>query len=128
MTWFILGSYFGILSLLCIYGAHRLWITAEYRKNAGKRPEPKERFDELPEVLLQLPLFNEKFVVERLIDASIEIDYPKDKLHIQVLDDSTDETCRLAREKVEHYRKRAALQEEKIKQMKVQLVMQNAGK
>lgn len=61
---------------------------------------------ELPPVLVQLPLFNERYVVERLIDAAAALEYPADKLHIQVLDDSTDETASLARARVAHYHAR----------------------
>jgi cellulose synthase/poly-beta-1,6-N-acetylglucosamine synthase-like glycosyltransferase len=106
MDWFILVSYFSILSVLCIYGAHRLLITHWFHKNCDPKPQPKGLFDELPQITIQLPLFNEKFVVERLIEATCAIDYPKEKLHIQVLDDSTDETCVLAQDKVREFQKK----------------------
>jgi len=61
---------------------------------------------EWPHVLVQLPIFNERYVVERLIDAAAALDYPADKLHIQVLDDSTDDTANLARARVAQYRAR----------------------
>jgi cellulose synthase/poly-beta-1,6-N-acetylglucosamine synthase-like glycosyltransferase len=54
-------------------------------------------FDELPAVTIQLPIFNEMYVVERLLDAVARMDYPKEKLQIQVLDDSTDETVNISR-------------------------------
>lgn len=60
--------------------------------------------DSLPKVTVQLPVFNELYVVERLIDSIVKLNYPKDKLQIQVLDDSTDETLELSRRKVEHYK------------------------
>jgi len=104
MDVFILVSYFLILVILCVFGWHRLHITRLFKKNAHKIPGPQANFDELPLVTVQLPVFNERFVVERLIDATIAIDYPKDKLQIQVLDDSTDDTVTLARDRVEHYR------------------------
>jgi cellulose synthase/poly-beta-1,6-N-acetylglucosamine synthase-like glycosyltransferase len=68
-------------------------------------PQPKQRFSEsdLPVITVQLPLFNEMYVVERLLKAVTEIDYPREKLEIQVLDDSTDETVKLARATVESY-------------------------
>lgn len=101
MSAFVLICYFAILSILCIYGWHRIHITYLFRKYARRVPEPEQRFDDLPVVTVQLPVFNEKFVVERLIDAALAIRYPKDKLEIQVLDDSTDETRALAAARVE---------------------------
>lgn len=106
MEWFILVSYFSILLVLCIYGAHRLMVTHWFHKNCSPDPQPEAHMDELPVVTIQLPLFNEKFVVERLIETTCGIDYPKDRLHIQVLDDSTDETCALAQAKVNDYQKK----------------------
>lgn len=65
---------------------------------------PKELKDgELPFVTIQLPLFNEKYVVERLIDCMVKLDYPKDKFEIQVLDDSTDETTEIVQRKEIEY-------------------------
>ncbi len=96
----ILTCYFGILVVLCIYGWHRIHITYLFHRYAKQVPQPETRFDELPIVTIQLPVYNEKFVVERLIDAAVAVDYPKDKLQIQVLDDSTDETRELASNKV----------------------------
>src|SRR6185312_8518679 len=60
-------------------------------------------FDELPFVTVQLPIFNEQFVVDRLIDAVCRLEYPRDRFEIQLLDDSTDETVDVAREVVERY-------------------------
>ena len=105
MDVFILISYFSILLILCIFGWHRLHITRLYKKHGRKVPIPRSNFEDLPLVTIQLPIFNEKFVVERLIDATIDIDYPKEKLQIQVLDDSTDDTKALARDRVAHYQK-----------------------
>ena len=104
MTALVLACYFSILIVLCIYGGHRIHITRLFLKSAGKETKPSQRFAELPVVTVQLPVFNEKYVVERLIDTTVKIDYPREKLHIQVLDDSTDETCQLAEERVNHYR------------------------
>ncbi|MDG1330858.1 MAG: glycosyltransferase family 2 protein [Crocinitomicaceae bacterium] len=70
-----------------------------FRKNKHERKE----WDELPHVTIQLPMYNESYVVERLIDRIVELNYPKDKLEIQVLDDSTDDTVDKAKAKVEHY-------------------------
>ena len=100
----ILICYFSILGVLCIYGLHRLHITRLFKKHGRKAPEPAQKFDELPKVTVQLPLFNEVYVVERLIDAIAAFRYPADKLQIQVLDDSTDETVERAKARVAHYR------------------------
>ena len=105
----VLVAYFSVLFLLSLYGCHRYAIVRLYRKYAsGGDPEPKRRFDEdeLPYVTVQLPLFNERYVVERLIDAACQLEYPSRRLHIQVLDDSTDDTTERARRRVAYWRKR----------------------
>lgn len=103
--WIIFFLYFGLLFILAVYGAYRLRITYLFLKYRRFRPQPKAYFDEanLPRVTVQLPLFNEMYVVERLLAACVALDYPKDKLEIQVLDDSTDETQAIARAAVERY-------------------------
>ena len=60
-------------------------------------------FSELPRVTVQLPIFNEQYVVERLLESICKLEYPREKLDIQVLDDSTDETVEVARSLVERY-------------------------
>jgi len=92
----VLVAYFFVLSILGIYGWHRYYLVYEYMKNKDKVPGPPPPMAELPVVTIQLPIFNEMYVVDRLIDAVVEIEYPKDKLEIQVLDDSTDETRAIA--------------------------------
>ncbi|BCU77448.1 cellulose synthase family protein [Luteolibacter sp. LG18] len=86
------ASYLIVLIGLSGYGFHRLTIVYLYLKHSRNKPQPKKPFAELPLVTVQLPLFNEMYVVDRLLDAVAAIDYPKDKLQIQILDDSTDET------------------------------------
>src|SRR5687767_11533725 len=93
----ILVAYFFILSILGIYGWHRYWLVYQYMKNKDRAPGPPPDVDEWPRVTIQLPIYNEMYVADRLIDAVCRIDYPLDKLDIQVLDDSTDETCDIAR-------------------------------
>ncbi len=100
----LLIPYFIVLILLASYGAHRYVLVYLYYKNRKNHTsEPKERFADLPRVTVQLPIFNEKFVVERLVDTVCRLDYPQDKLDIQVLDDSTDETVGVASQLVEQY-------------------------
>jgi cellulose synthase/poly-beta-1,6-N-acetylglucosamine synthase-like glycosyltransferase len=100
----ILLPYFAVMILLSCYGIHRYTMAYQYfkhRKNYD--PNPPCRFDELPQVTVQLPIFNEQFVIDRLIEAVCSMEYPREKLEIQVLDDSTDETCEVAAAIVERY-------------------------
>ena len=90
----ILVLYFFVLSMLAIYGWHRYYLVYLYMKHKGNVPPPLPPLAELPPVTVQLPIFNEMYVADRLIDAVCEIDYPRELLEIQVLDDSTDETRR----------------------------------
>src|SRR5580765_5516620 len=93
----ILASYFFVLLILAVYGWHRYYLVYVYMKHKHEQPVPKAQFAELPVVTIQLPLYNEMYVVDRLVDAVCRIDYPRERLEIQVLDDSTDETCDIAR-------------------------------
>src|SRR5208283_3923890 len=88
----ILIPYFTILIILSVYGIHRYCLVYLYMKNRDKAPKPQGKFAELPRVTIQLPTYNERYVVERLLETVTRIDYPRDLLEIQVLDDSTDET------------------------------------
>ena len=103
--WIVLVLYFGILTVLAIYGIYRVKQVIDFWRYSRFPPKPKSQFgeDELPHITVQLPLFNEMYVVERLVKAVTEIDYPRDRLEIQVLDDSTDETVGIARATVEKY-------------------------
>jgi cellulose synthase/poly-beta-1,6-N-acetylglucosamine synthase-like glycosyltransferase len=89
---FILGAYFFSLTILFLFGSHGFVMIYYYFKNKDNRHEGIPLSGEYPMVTVQLPVFNELYVVERLIDAICEMDYPKDRLEIQVLDDSTDDT------------------------------------
>jgi cellulose synthase/poly-beta-1,6-N-acetylglucosamine synthase-like glycosyltransferase len=96
-TYFML-AYFGILIILSIYGVYRYRLIYLFLRYKNHHPQPKSRFDHgnLPRITIQLPLYNEMYVAERLIKAVSEIDYPREVLEIQVLDDSTDETRQIA--------------------------------
>ncbi|MCX6616476.1 MAG: glycosyltransferase family 2 protein [Acidobacteria bacterium] len=100
----LLTPYFLVLIVLSAYGLHRYWLVFKYFRNKrhAARP-PLERFQQLPRVTVQLPVYNERFVVERLVEAACRIEYPRHLLDIQVLDDSTDETVAVARGVVERY-------------------------
>ena len=91
----ILGAYVFSLSILFLFGSHGFVMIYYYFKNKDKRPVGKTLLDDKPIVTVQLPVYNELYVVERLIDSVCALDYPKDRLEIQVLDDSTDETVDL---------------------------------
>src|SRR4030067_450655 len=67
--------------------------------------KPKRKFDKLPPVTVQLPIYNEYYVIERLISSVCQLDYPQELLEIQILDDSTDETSAKAQELVDKFRK-----------------------
>ncbi len=99
-----LGVYFAVLAVLAVYGSHRYRMAYLYYRHKFKLPTPKGVLEKLPRVTIQLPVFNEMYVVERLIDAVCRIDYPRELLEIQVLDDSTDETCAIAKACVERNR------------------------
>ncbi|MDX9724349.1 MAG: glycosyltransferase family 2 protein, partial [Myxococcota bacterium] len=98
--------YFSILLILGFYGVHRYVMAYLYRKHRNDVPVPKAQFEDLPTVTIQLPTFNEQYVVERLIDAVCQIRYPREKLDIQVLDDSTDETVEIAQRAVARAREK----------------------
>ena len=87
--------YLSVLAGLSAYGVHRYFIIYLFLKNRKREVVPPGRFDPLPKVTIQLPIFNEVYVVERLLRSVSELDYPQDRLQIQVLDDSTDDTREL---------------------------------
>src|SRR5690242_10951459 len=100
----LLIPYFIVLVLLASYGIHRYYLVYLYYKHKKNRTtESPAYFDELPRVTVQLPIFNEQFVVERLLEAVCRLKYPREKLDIQLLDDSTDETVEVASALVERY-------------------------
>src|SRR3954454_24645114 len=95
----ILVLYFFVLSILAIYGWHRYYLVYLYMKHrdkAGGRGVVPPPLAEFPRVTIQLPIYNEMYVADRLIDAVCEMEYPRDLLEVQVLDDSTDETREIA--------------------------------
>jgi cellulose synthase/poly-beta-1,6-N-acetylglucosamine synthase-like glycosyltransferase len=104
----LLIPYFVVMVILAFYGLHRYQLVYLYyknKKNAAKWDQPHARFaeGELPFVTIQLPIYNEQFVIGRLIDACCRLDYPRDRFEIQLLDDSTDETTTVARAIAEQY-------------------------
>jgi cellulose synthase/poly-beta-1,6-N-acetylglucosamine synthase-like glycosyltransferase len=95
-----IAAYLTVLTLICIYGAHRYFLVLLYYGVRRKMPKPDGAFAELPRVTVQLPMYNEQYVAVRIIEHACAIDYPRDRLEIQVLDDSNDHTQALARETV----------------------------
>ena len=96
VSFVLLGAYFGLMFVLSLFGLHRYALVYLYYRHRDKaQGPPLRRFAQLPPVTVQLPTFNERFVVEQLIDAACGLRYPRHLLQIQVLDDSTDETAAL---------------------------------
>src|SRR5258708_9367392 len=100
----LLIPYFIVLILLAGYGMHRyilVYLYYKHRKNSTT--EPAAYFDDLPRVTIQLPIFNEQYVVERLLESICKLKYPPEKLDIQVIDHSTDQTAAVAHRLVARY-------------------------
>src|SRR3954466_4599048 len=98
--------YLSVLIGLSAYGVHRYFIIYLYLKNRKRPPAPDGYFEYLPKVTVQLPIFNEVYVAERLLLSVSELDYPRELLQIQVLDDSTDETRQITASCAEDLRQR----------------------
>lgn len=96
LLYLFLAVYFFILITVFMYASHRYYMIYLYYKSQKNKPVLKNRLDQLPRITIQLPIYNEMYVVRRIITASCNIDYPRELLDIQVLDDSTDETAALA--------------------------------
>jgi cellulose synthase/poly-beta-1,6-N-acetylglucosamine synthase-like glycosyltransferase len=107
-----LEAYLSVLSviymaaalLVAVYGGNALLLSVLYLRRRGKGPVEPSLAD-WPRVTVQLPIYNEMYVIKRLVRAVAQLDYPRDRLQIQVLDDSTDESTWLARALVDHYRR-----------------------
>jgi cellulose synthase/poly-beta-1,6-N-acetylglucosamine synthase-like glycosyltransferase len=94
------------VALLSVYGIVGLFTLRMYWRHRGQEyPPPQLPATELPFVTVQLPVFNERYVIERLIDAAVHLEYPRDRVQIQVVDDSTDDTVDIAATLVAQYRK-----------------------
>ena len=99
----IMLPYFFVMSILAMYGIHRYALVYNYYKNRKRVAGPPPQITQWPRVTVQLPIYNERYVIERLVEAIAAFDYPHELLDIQVLDDSTDETQEVARNCVERY-------------------------
>ncbi len=95
---------FGLsMGFIFMYSLIQLNLIINYVKSKKKPLNSNLKLENYPIVTVQLPIYNELYVVERLIDKICEFDYPKDKLEIQILDDSTDETVEIIAKKVNYY-------------------------
>ena len=100
----VMAPYFLVMAILAAYGIHRYVLVYNYYKYRKNVPGPPPEITDWPKVTVQLPIYNERYVIERLIEAVAQFDYPRDRFEIQVLDDSTDETVSVASSCVERYR------------------------
>jgi cellulose synthase/poly-beta-1,6-N-acetylglucosamine synthase-like glycosyltransferase len=105
----VLALYFGVLGVLTLYGAHRWYLLWLYRRHRSDAPQPPARFATPPRLTVQVPLYNEVHVAERVIEAVAGIDWPADLLDIQILDDSTDETTAVVADAVARFRARGVV-------------------
>jgi cellulose synthase/poly-beta-1,6-N-acetylglucosamine synthase-like glycosyltransferase len=102
----LLAIYYSVLGVLALFGLHRLLLVVLYLRTRKRGVPPPARPASWPVVTVQLPLYNEMYVAERLIDAVCALDYPADRLEVQVLDDSTDETTGIVARAVAAWRAR----------------------
>src|SRR5437762_4277100 len=98
-----LATYFFVVIILAVYGWHRYYLVYVYMKHRGREAKATTPLDPLPIVTIQLPLYNEMYVADRLIASVCAIEYPRELLEIQVLDDSTDETRGIAEAAVRRF-------------------------
>jgi cellulose synthase/poly-beta-1,6-N-acetylglucosamine synthase-like glycosyltransferase len=99
----IMIPYFLVLGVLALYGMHRYFLVYNYYRYRDNTPPAAPELLEWPRVTVQLPIFNERYVIERLVDAVAKFDYPRELLEIQVLDDSTDDTRQIANDCVQRF-------------------------
>jgi cellulose synthase/poly-beta-1,6-N-acetylglucosamine synthase-like glycosyltransferase len=99
----VMLPYFFVMAILASYGIHRYALVYNYYKHRNRVAGPPPEISVWPKVTVQLPIYNERYVIERLVEAIAQFDYPRELLDIQVLDDSTDETQQVARDCVERY-------------------------
>ena len=99
----VTSAYDLLLFIIALYSFHRLVIIWRFYRHRHLLSEPQRYYadKQLPKITVQLPIFNEMYVVERLLQAVAQLNYPPDKLEIQVLDDSTDETQTVCRQQIQ---------------------------
>ena len=111
MAWFdiaILALHFGLLSMLCLFGLHRLSMVFRWFFHRGTlfddvKPYSEQEFSELPKITVQIPIYNEQYVAQRIIEAIADLKYPTEKLQLQIVDDSTDDTFDVIAKRIAFY-------------------------
>ncbi len=103
LSLFIIGVHFFLLTILCLFGLHRFSMVIRWFKYRKYKPATPKTFKQLPKVTVQIPLYNERLVAKRIVDSIVLLDYPAERLQIQIVDDSNDETSELIAERVQHY-------------------------
>jgi len=93
------------ITIYCLMQFHLLFYYKRYKQSHTARLQESKALSTFPKVTIQLPIFNELHVVKRLLKSIVALDYPKELLEIQVLDDSTDETVDISMQEVSKYRK-----------------------
>ena len=101
----LVGLYLGVLTILAVYGMYRYVQIVIYYRHLRNAPTCSGKFTDLPHVTVQLPMYNEMYVAQRVIEGACQIDWPREKLQIQVLDDSTDSSAEIARACVDRMRR-----------------------
>jgi len=99
----IIAVHFLLLFILCLFGLHRLSMVARWFRYRQHTPKTPKKFNRLPKITVQIPLYNERMVAKRIVDSIVKLEYPQDRLQIQIVDDSTDSTCELVAERVKFY-------------------------
>jgi len=99
----ILIAHYSLVGLLCLFGLHRLSMVFRWFGARHYKPGIPKVFEKLPKITVQIPLYNERLVAKRIVDAVAAFDYPAEQLQIQIVDDSSDETSQLTAERVRHY-------------------------
>ena len=107
------------LSFILIYSIVQIILTIKYLRLRNSIQMKTAELREFPKVTIQLPIYNEKYVIERLIEAVTNFSYPKDKLEIQILDDSTDETVAIVEKCIEKYKSRGFLIKQIIREDRI---------
>ncbi len=116
---FIVTAHFSLLVILCLFGLHRMSMVLRWFKYRKFTPKKPINFTDFPKITVQIPLYNEKLVAKRVVDAIVLLEYPADRLQIQIVDDSNDETCEVVAERVKHYQQQG-INIEHIQRMKRQ--------
>ncbi len=112
MDWVLLSIYLLSMTLILFYSFIQLSLVISYKKSKKKKKTEINILDinrdDIPFVTVQLPVYNEKYVIERLIDVTAKLKYPRNKLEIQILDDSSDDTTTIIRQKLKSMKDEAA--------------------